>query len=1460
MLITAIVGIGGAVGSTVSSASFTGAAGTASVGGTLYAKQGGALTLTVNTSSDTKCVEISGAHTAKQTSSTAKSSWTFTFTAGPGDGVQSVTAAASPNFNPNNCTGQSQSPQSASYVLDNTGPVVSGVLSPTPNAAGWNNGNATINWSATDTGSGIASGGGPNPATDSVTANTSGITKTSSATDRLGNSGSGSVTVRLDKSAPTITGSRSPSANSNGWNKSDVTVSFTCSDPLSGIKTCPGPTTVSGEGRNQSVTRQAVDNADNSASATVGSINIDKTAPALTGAPTTSPNADGWYRDDVTIHWSCSDPALAGGDAGSGVGACPVDQTISGEGTGLKTTNTVQDRAGNSTTSNSAPGVAIDRTPPTTSASAVQAWNNIDVSVALNPSDSLSGVKTTHYVVDGGSEQTGTSVQISSEGQHTLEFWSEDKAGNVETHHSVPVNIDKTPPTITHVLAPVANLNGWNNSDVTVKFDCHDALSGIASCTADQVVTSEGANQVVTGTAVDNAGNSAQDPAGVSLDKTDPTITAQADRAPNANGWYDDDVTVSFTCGDTLSGVDKCPSDQVLHEGANQSATGSAVDAAGNSKQGGVSGINVDKTAPSLTGTPTTGPNGNGWYSGDVLISWTCSDPLSGLDGSCPSDSTVSGEGDDLSASESIKDRAGNTANTTAAGIKIDRTAPVTLATLPDPLESGWYAGPVKVTLKATDGLSGVDQTYYSVDGGSTQTYSGAFDFDSKGIHEITFWSIDKAGNLEDKTAPGHSVTLKIDGIPPTIKGSRLPAANGFGWNNTPVTVTFDCSDAESGVAGCTDPATLSNEGAGQSALGTAVDNAGNTSNTTVDDINIDLTPPSLSGAATTAPNSAGWYRDDVTVHWSASDALSGVDPDTVPADSVITGEGRNLGAGAATVSDKAGNSSGPASVTGIDIDRAGPEITGAPATSPNADGWYSKDVVIKFSCADPKLADGSDGSGVATCPSDKVLSDDGADQSATSAPAADYAGNTTPGKAVGGISIDGHSPQTTANNICIANNGWCTGSTATVALTATDVGPSGVKEIHYSVNRGPEQVATGASVNVNVSLNGSGEATVSYYAVDKAGNAETPGESALNYDNIAPMVTHTLNPAANAADWNNADTTVHFSAKDDDLGSGVNASTITPDTLVDQETAGKLVAGEAFDFAGNRGTDSVTVKLDKTPPTIGGATTTSPNANGWYAGPVTVHFTCGDALSHVAVCPDDVTLTSNGANQSVTRTAIDYADNHQAATVAGINIDANAPSINVNGVADGGIYTLGSVPGASCTATDALSGVNASGCSVKVTGGLANGVGTFSYAATATDKAGNTASVSGTYRVIYRFDGFLQPINDTAHQVGVSTSIFKAGSTVPVKFQLKRADGAVVQANSAPLWQVPVKGSATAAPLDESAYSDSADSGSTFRWDSSAQQYIYNWGTGAQPKNYYYRVGVKLDDGQMYFVNIGLR
>ena len=1820
----------GALASTVSSAAFTGGSGTVSVSGTLYAKNSGALTLAVTTSSDTKCVEITGAHVARQTSSTAKSSWTFAFTAGSGDGLQTVTAAASPNFNANNCTGQSQNPQSGSYVLDNTGPSVTAAVAPAPNLAGWNNSNVTITWSATDSGSGV--GGGPSPATDSQTSNTTGVTKTSIATDRLGNSASGSVTIKLDKQTPSVTGSRNPAANANGWNNTDVIVSFICSDAVSGIKSCSGPTTKTANGANQSVTGTAVDNADNSATATVGNIDIDKTAPTLSGAPTSSPNSAGWYNGNVVIHWTASD-ALSGLD-----GSAPADSTVSSEGTGLTATASVSDRAGNSTTATSSPALKIDKTAPSTNANATATWTNTGQTVTLTPNDALSGVKTTHYSVDGGATQTGTSISITTEGDHTLAFWSEDNAGNVESTKTVHVKVDQTPPTINHTQTPDANANGWNRTNVTVQFVCDDTLSGIASCTADQIVSSEGAGQAVTGTATDNAGNTATDPATVSIDKTGPAISVAPDRAPNGNGWYDGNVTVSFTCGDALSGVDTCSAPQVLGEGANQGATGTAVDAAGNSKSATVSGIDVDKTAPNLSGGPTTAPNGNGWYSGDVTVAWACGDALSGIDGTCPADSLVTGEGSNLSASASVSDLAGNSTNATVSAIKIDRTAPSTTATVPDPLASGWYAGSVPVTLNGIDTLSHLDATYYAVDGDAPQMYGGPFNFNDPGIHQITFWSVDQAGNAEDSSAEGHSVTLKIDNLAPTISGSRFPAANGAGWNNSPVTVSFLCADSESGIASCSDSTTLSTEGLGQSVTGTAVDNAGNSDTATVGGINLDLsapvtsaslspnvawsngdvlvslsavdplsdvaatyhtidggsadasvtfaiggegihtltfwsvdkadnvetahtatvridtsapsighaldpvpngagwnnsdvtvtfscadqvglsgiasctlartvttqgaaqvvngtavdnagnnasdgatvnldkTAPGITGAPDRSPNANGWYDGDVTVTFSCTDALSGV---ASCGSATVLGEGANQSA-TGSAADVAGNTKA-ATVSGIDIDKTAPTLSGAPTTAPNGNGWYDGDVAVHWTCAD--ALSGIDGA----CPANSTIGGEGIGLT-DSASVDDLAGNTTSATSAPAVQIDRTAPTTSASaNPSVS---WAN-SDVTVSLTPSD-NLSGVASTSFTLDGGLPQLGT------TISISAEGTHALSWFSIDKAGNVEGSHSMQVKIDRTAPTIGHVLSPVPNGAGWNNGDVTVTFSC-DDQLGlSGVasctspqtvsteganqpvvgtavdnanNSATDTASVSVDKtkptisgapdrasnahgwydgdvivaftcgdalsgiascaapsilgEGADQSVSGTAVDRAGNSNSDSVSginvdktapglsgaattspnasdwynrdvtihwtgtdglsgidpatlpadstitgegsiltatasvsdkagnstsstnpvvkidrtkpstsasktpsvdwangdvvvsfaagdnlsgvaatwytvdggvaqsgtgvtlsaegahtvsfwsvdhagnvetakglaVKLDLSAPTINGAPTTSPNGVGWYHSPVTVHFTCADQLdlSGIQSCGPDKTLSTEGASQSVVGETVDKAGNSASKTVSGINIDLAGPTVSVSGIAAGGVYTLGAVPQAGCSATDGTSGL-AAPCSVQVTGGTANGVGTFSFTASASDVAGNTTTVNGTFRVTYRWDGFLQPINDTAHQIGVSTSVFKAGSTVPVKFQLKRADGSIVQSTALPGWVTPVKGSSTAAVVDESAYSDPATNGGTYRWDASGLQYIYNWGTAKNQANYYWRIGVTLDDGQTYYVNIGLR
>ncbi|WP_210479605.1 OmpL47-type beta-barrel domain-containing protein [Naasia sp. SYSU D00948] len=1522
-----------AIAADVASARFTGGTGTLEVGGVLYAKSGSPVTLTVTTPAGTKCVDVAGAHTARQVSATAKTTWTFNLTAPAGEGGTAVTVAATGAFNNNDRCTTTATNSSAFYVRDNTGPVVTSAITPTPNAAGWNNADVTVAWTATDLGGGVGVAGTQPFRTNTVTSN--GVTDltTLAQADRLGNLGApGSVTVRVDKAAPTITATQTTA----GFGQ-PTTVTFTCADSNSGGGQSSGIASCVADGTNPAsssitvtangtVTGTATDRAGNTTTTSVEVRNVDTTAPTLSGAPTTQPNGNGWYAGDVAVKWTAADPE-------SGIPTPPANTLITGEGSGLTSSTTVSNGAGLSTTATSSPAVNIDRTAPTTGISgASNTWVNGSVNVSLTPTDGLSGVASTSYTIDGGAAQTGTRFTLSTEGEHTVTYFSVDKAGNAEAPRTATILIDRTAPTIGHTFAPSSYSDGaWTNGAVTVTFVCEDqGGSGVAGCTAPVTKSAEGSH-TVGGTATDGAGNTATDSATVNIDTTAPQVSASVTGTPNEAGWYNEDVTVTYSATDALSGVTTTSAPTVLTEGADRSATGEATDAAGNTGRATVSGIDIDRTAPVLKGTFAAG-----WHTGDVTVSWTCTDALSGV-AAGPSDTLVSGEGANLSSTATCVDVAGNAATTTVSGIKIDRAAPTTTGSVSGVGDSGWATTGASVTLTASDNLSGVAATHYTVNDGAQQTYTGPIAFVEDGEYTVEFWSVDNAGLVEkagapvdvrvDRTAPvttvidpispasgwfvtsgipvafavvetgsgvaatyyridggaqqtygerfeaelgtgthtieywtvdnagnaeaKRSFTVKVDVAPPTIRGSQSPAANGAGWNNTPVDVIFTCEDADSGiagVAGCAGDTTLANSGANQTVRGDAVDVAGNRNAVEYGPVNIDMVKPTLVGVPSD-PNGAGWYNTDVTVKWVGDDALSGIDSGSQPADSRITGEGANLGAGPVTIRDRAGNTSEPASVSGIRIDRTAPVVTGAPTTRPNAAGWYTGEVTVDFACTDSL-------SGVASCPTSVPVRGNGGNQSATSDPATDVAGNASARVTVDGINIDGQAPSTTSNNTCTAENGYCKGETANIVLTAVDqAGLSGVREIRYVVNGGAEQVHAGASATVSVLLSGTGAASVRYWAVDNAGNAEPANAVALKWDNIAPTVTHVLNPAPNADDWNNSDVTVTFSAKDDDHGSGV-ASTTAPVT-VSTETAGKVVTGTAKDTAGNVGTDSVTVKLDKTAPSITGAITSgTKTASGWYSGPVTVTFTCSDALSGVATCPDPVILSANGAN-TATGKVTDKAGNTATATVTGINIDQEKPTLTTADVnVQGGTFTLGKVPAATCTATDSFSGL--ASCTVTVSGGNANGVGTFTYTATATDKVGNKTTITGTYRVIYRFDGFLQPINDTAHQVGASTSIFKAGSTVPAKFQLKKDDGTVVQAATAPVWLTPVKGSTTTAPVDETVYTASADSGTTYRYDSAAQQYLYNWKTGTGGN--YWRVGVKLDDGQTYFVNIGLR
>jgi hypothetical protein len=203
----------------------------------------------------------------------------------------------------------------------------------------------------------------------------------------------------------------------------------------------------------------------------------------------------------------------------------------------------------------------------------------------------------------GTGTATGT-LTITADGEHPVSCTATDGASPPDTDSSdvVVIKLDRGRPTVTLASRlPEPNAAGWNNSAVTVMWTCADTLSGVVETTVAQVVTGQGTNRRVTGTCTDQAGNTATDTqSGFKIDRGRPTITlASRLPEPNAAGWNNSAVTVTWTCADTLSGVVEDTVSQVITvQGTNRRATGTCTDQAGNTATNKQMGINIDTRAP----------------------------------------------------------------------------------------------------------------------------------------------------------------------------------------------------------------------------------------------------------------------------------------------------------------------------------------------------------------------------------------------------------------------------------------------------------------------------------------------------------------------------------------------------------------------------------------------------------------------------------------------------------------------------------------------------------------------------------------------------------------------------------------------------------------------------------------------------------------------------------------------
>ncbi len=186
------------------------------------------------------------------------------------------------------------------------------------------------------------------------------------------------------------------------------------------------------------------------------------TSVTLDGSGSSDPDGD-----QLTYTWTW--------DGGSAEGMNPTVTLPLGT---TVVTLTVSD--GKATSTDTVNITVRDTIPPATIATGGSTnWYNTNVISLFTSSDSCSGVKDIHYIIDGSEiivPGNSASVLITTDGIHNVTYFATDNAGNAETPKSMTVMIDKTPPLGSVVIGNDAFLT--TSTTDTLNISATDNLSG----------------------------------------------------------------------------------------------------------------------------------------------------------------------------------------------------------------------------------------------------------------------------------------------------------------------------------------------------------------------------------------------------------------------------------------------------------------------------------------------------------------------------------------------------------------------------------------------------------------------------------------------------------------------------------------------------------------------------------------------------------------------------------------------------------------------------------------------------------------------------------------------------------------------------------------------------------------------------------------------------------------------
>ncbi len=477
--------------------------------------------------------------------------------------------------------------------------------------------------------------------------------------------------------------------------------------------------------------------------------------------------------------------------------------------------------------------VWIDKTPPTTTYSYPSdgQWTSQPANIALNASDTASGVAHTYYTING-TQYTGNLIQIAQAGEYDVTCWSVDNAGNTETPpHQISIKIDDQVLGVTHdyqhsgqwittdtLVTLTASSGNVGVKDIQYKIGENGTIETVVGDVAQINITDEGQYTVYFWAHDNEDTASTENSFTVWMDKTAPGISYTY---ASAGQWVNQVVNIPLVGNDdlgnqqssgvaaiyyTINGTQYTGSSIQITESGEYDITCWSVDGAGNSCAPGESfEVKLDTQAPNVIHDFTSTGQ---WVVGGTVITVTADDldqsvELSGVQaiyyqigdaGSLESVASTTAEivledAGSYSVYFWATDQAGNESAHQSVDVMVDAVDPVTTAVYD--YDGIWVTTGVSIPLNATDADSGVAQIRYSING---VEYTGnLIQITQSGTYYVNYWSIDNAGNKEPRYT--NQYTVMIDRAAPTTT-TNVGNINNV-WVNYPVDITLTQVDPE---------------------------------------------------------------------------------------------------------------------------------------------------------------------------------------------------------------------------------------------------------------------------------------------------------------------------------------------------------------------------------------------------------------------------------------------------------------------------------------------------------------------------------------------------------------------------------------------------------------------------------------------------------------------------------------